>query len=145
MTNKTIANNKTHFSLGADPEVLIALQSGIIVSSIPVLKRDKNNPIVLDAENGVNLYADNSLAEFTLKPANNKEEWMNVFRVALQKTQEYLKQSGHKIQIKSAHTFGENELEAAYGIDPQQIGCQPQFDAWSLSMDDLGQFQNNMR
>ena len=62
-------------TFGNDIEMMLQdASNGNIVNAIPVLKRDKFNPIKLG--NGVNLYFDNMLAEFTIKPYRNKEQML---------------------------------------------------------------------
>ncbi len=144
---KKIGNTKTQaqtFTIGGDPELMLARANGEIVSSIPVLKRDKNNPICLDKDRAINLYADNSLCEVSFKPSHNKYDFVNSYRTAFQKAQKYLGKD-YRLLVKSAHYFKENELEEAYGIDPKQIGCNPEYDFYEEKIRHLGEFKNTMR
>ena len=61
--NKTLKD--TNFLVSSDPEIMVMDVSGEIKSSIPILKTDKNKPIVLDESIGAKTFADNSLAEFS--------------------------------------------------------------------------------
>ena len=137
-------NIKPFFTIGGDPEIYIATKDGEIKSSIPILKRDKHNPITLDKNQQIKIYADNSLLEASFAPANNKKDFVNRFRTAFQKTQKYLGKN-HRIVVKSAHFFKKNELEEAYGIDPLQVGCNPEFSVWEKKINELGEFSDTMR
>jgi hypothetical protein len=145
--NKTLVKKmsvKPMFTIGGDPEIYIAKPNGEIQSSIPVLKRDKHNPIILDKGQQIKIYADNSLLEASFAPADNKKDFVNRFKTAFQKTQNYLGKN-HRIVVKSAHFFKENELEAAHGIDPLQVGCNPEFSFWEKKINELGEFTDTMR
>ena len=139
-----IANKQEHFTIGSDPELMIMEAGGDITSSIPVLKRDKHNPIELDKASATKLYADNSLAELAFAPSKNKKDFVKKYRTAFQKAQDYLGKK-YRLHVKSAHFFKENELEAAHGIDPKEIGCNPEFSFWKQEMNELGAFEDTMR
>lgn len=130
--------------IGGDPEIFIATDTGEVKSSIPILKRDKNEPIILDENLGIKLYADNSLAEFAFNPAKSKNELVETYRKALQETQKHLGK-GYRILVKSAHYFKENELEKMYDIDPMAVGCQPELNWRKREINQLGAFTNTMR
>jgi len=151
MSNKTlmkqigaVKKSYEHFTLGFDPECFLTNSKGEIKSSIPILQRDKYNPIQINEKESINLFADNSLAEFNLKPATDKQELINRFKIAFQGIQSHLGKE-HRILIQSAHYFKENELEAAYGIDPHEVGCTPEFNFYKQEMNELGAFENTMR
>ena len=136
--------NKVPFTIGGDPELFLQTVNGAICSSIPVLKRDKYNPIILDEKRKVKFYADNSLAEMAFAPSTNREDFVETYRLALQKAQNHLGKD-FRLCVKSAHFFNENELEAAHGIDPKEIGCNPEFDFYKEEVKDLGMFESTMR
>lgn len=134
-----------NFTIGSDPEIgIYSTLSKKIVSSIPVLKTDKNNPIVLDRKTNTKFYADNVLAEFSFAPANSKEQFVDRFRNAFQKGQEFLGED-YKFALKAAHEYDSSEMKADYGINPLEIGCTPSFDFYKLQMCDSPQFTNNIR
>lgn len=141
---KNVNEKLSELTFGSDPELFLADNKGNIKSSIPILKRDKHNPIVLDKNRKIALFADNSLGEFSFAPSKTKEEFINQYRTAFKKGQEYVGNK-YRFLVKSAHTFKDNELEAAFGIDPSQIGCNPEYDFYEVKMKDLGEFENNMR
>lgn len=134
----------TQFTVGGDPELLLEDSQGQIVSSIPVLKRDKNNPIILDKGLAAKLYADNSLAEMAFKPSKNKKDFVDTYRSVFRAAQKYLGKD-YRFRVQSAHFFEQNQLEAAHGIDPQQVGCNPEYDFYKREIKNLGEFESTMR
>jgi|ERR1017187_442309 hypothetical protein len=133
------------FSIGSDPEVgIFDKKLGRMVSSIPILKRDKNNPIILDEKTDTKFYADNLLAEFSFGPAFNRNEFIERFRNAFKRGQEYLGDN-YKFELKAAHSYPQEDLKPAYGVDPNLIGCTPSFDFYSLTILDGQEFTNNIR
>ncbi len=143
-TKITTSAKVPQFSIGGDPEIFLTNAAGEIMSSIPVLKHDKYDPIVLDASKEIKLYADNSLAEMAFAPSYNKKDFVETYRQAMQKAQSHLGK-GFRLKIQSAHYFKENELEAAFGIDPLQVGCNPEYSHWRKEVNELGAFENTMR
>ena len=147
MTTAQINQKLSQVTIGGDPEIFIQDGKGKVQSSIPILQKDKHDPIILDKKRNIKLYADNSLSEFAFAPGESKEEFIGRYRLAFQRGQEYLNQIGqkHRFLVQSAHTFEPNELEAAFGIDPMQVGCSPEFDFYKICTNDLGAFENSMR
>ncbi len=131
------------FKLGADPEIFIrSVEENRIVSAIPVLKRDKHNPIRL--KDGIKFYADNTLAEFAFKPVNNTDEMMKTLKTCFVRMQEKLGDK-YRIVAKAAHEFLPEDLKPAFGIDPQEIGCNVSYDAYKVSARDPVAFNDGFR
>lgn len=140
-------NKKLGFSytLGSDPELMLySMAEKRIVSSIPVLKRDKHNPIILDEANGIKAYADNVLLETAFNPCKSKDEMLERFRVVFQNIQNHLGDK-YKLVPKAAHEFPMEDLKEAYGINPMQIGCDPSYNAWLKQINNPGEFQSGLR
>lgn len=130
-------------TLGSDPELaLFDVKQNKIVSSIPVLKTDKYDPIKLGR--GMKMYADNVLVEFSFNPSKTSRGLISSFKRVFQSAQDKL---GHNYRIipKAAHNFSKKELIPQFGIDPQQIGCNPSFDAWTQSVNDPEPFKDGLR
>lgn len=108
---------------GADPEAMIwDREEGRIVSAIPILKCGKHDPI--DLGGGVKLFADCTLCEFNIKPAADKAEFVANIRDAMSRVQNHLGDR-YRLFPQAAHDYADAEMQPAYGIDPQQIGCTP--------------------
>jgi len=139
---KGFSSSKT-FSLGADPELMILdIDKNQIVSSIPILKTDKNNPI--DLGKGIKIYSDNVLLEMSFPPSDSKLEFINRLGDVLHKTTKYLGEK-YKLMAKSAHIYSEEELTYSHNINPMEIGCNPSFNAWKLEVNLINEFPGGLR
>ena len=98
--------------IGSDPECfLFDNEENRIVSAIPVLKRDKYDPI--DFGGGYKMYYDNAQVEFTIPPSYSKSEFINTFKSAFGKMDEYLKGNfgdRYKLVAQASHTFDDEQL-----------------------------------
>lgn len=112
-------------TLGSDPELMLVNGQGKIVSSIPVLKTDKNNPIKL--RNGVKLYSDNVLAEIAHPPFRSAEEAVEKFRSIFLDVREFLGNS-HALLAKAAHVYPPEELKEPAA---REAGCNPNYDCYA--------------
>lgn len=130
-------------SWGADPELMVySLDEQRIVSSIPVLKRDKHNP--LDLGNGVKLFADNVLAEFSMSPSDSKDEMIERMRDAFTRIQAHI---GDKYRLlpQASHVYRDDEMAPSHAIDPTECGCNPSYDAFKVEINQPSPFTDNMR
>lgn len=128
------------FTIASDPEIhLFDTKKKRVVSSIPVLKTDKYNPINLGG--GVNAYADNILTEVSLPPSKNKKEFIESFRNAFLRLQKHVG-SNYRIFPKAAHNYAKSELKdkAAW-----EIGCSPTFDCYAKKINNPGAFKDGVR
>ena len=128
------------FTYGSDPELcLFDKEKNRIVSSIPVLKRDKNNPI--DLGKGIRMYFDNVLVETSFPPTETKEKFISELKYVLTKMHKFL---GNRYQLipKAAHFYDNEELkdEKAW-----EAGCDPNFDFWEERINTPIEFTNNLR
>lgn len=119
-------------TFGADPELMLfSTEENKIVSSIPVLKQDKNNPI--DLGDGIKMYADNVLVETAFPPSKTKEGMLTLMQTVFSRMQEKL---GDKYRLlpKAAHIFEPAQLKIEHGIDPFEIGCVPSIDVYEQAV-----------
>lgn len=115
-------NNKPEFLISFDPEAFLCDAKENVKSSIPILQRDKYNPIILDKETGTQTFSDNLLLEFSFNPSKTKNELINKYRGALQKIQNHIGKK-YRILAKSAHICNDEDLVESFGVDPKIIGC----------------------
>lgn len=125
---------------GADPELMIIDRAtGVPVSAINILRRDKHDPI--DLGDGIRCYHDNALLEFSFPPAYSNETFIAVIRSALERLKDLL---GNKYWIlpKSAHKFPKAMLE-----DPLawMAGCDPNFCAYTDEENPAAKFVDGTR
>jgi hypothetical protein len=132
-------------TFGSDPELMLVdnQRGGKIVSSIPVLKKDKKDPIMLG--NGVKLYADNVLAEIAHPPVNTSEEAVDKFRSIFAMVKEFLG-SRHSLLAQSAHVYGLDELGPKKDDNwAWATGCNPNLDAYAERENPKVNFNDGLR
>lgn len=150
---------KPQITLGSDPELMLCdLATGNIVSAVPVLKNSKHNPINLDQ--GVRLYADNTLMEFSVAPSETPGSAVMRMRDALRRIQRHLGKS-FSFKAIASHNFDElppkpdDELVIKWLSDlvppdavaqEWQVGCKPNYCVYSPDTPRPQKpFTNNMR
>lgn len=133
-------NNANSITLGNDIELMILdVNQNKIVNAIPVIKRDKHDPIILG---DTKFYHDNILAEFTITPYKTKQEMVTRFHDTFQKIQNHLGDK-YRLVAKAAHEFDKVELDK--DIRSEEIGCMPSFDAWAMGVNNPTPFENGWR
>lgn len=139
MTKETI-----NYSRGGDWEFPIAdmEQNGKLVSAIPILKRDKHDPIsVGNKEHGIKIYHDNVLLETAFEPFYSKEEMIHRYRAVFLGIQEVLG-NRYRIVPKAAHVYDESELNHPKALE---AGCSPNFNAYTVSTNPTVSFNGGLR
>jgi len=127
-------------TIGYDPEVFIRDTSrDLIVSAIPIIKRNKNDPLRLP--DGAAFYYDNVLAEFSAPPSHSPEEAVERFRKVFNSIFEFLG-SSLTVHAQAAHTFAREQLECE---EAWAIGCDPNFDAYREDINPKRDFDDGMR
>ncbi len=130
-------------TLGADPEChILDIEAAKIVSAIPILQKDKHNPIILG--NDVKLYADNCLCEFSFNPSKSVEEMLERIKDALTRIQNHLGERYMLLPI-AGHFYSDEELMPSYDINPMEIGCDPSYDCYKICINNPSPFPDNMR
>jgi hypothetical protein len=127
-------------TLGTDPEfMLYDMTKQKIVSAIGVLKNDKYTPI--DLGDGIKMYADNVMVEFSTPPADSIESFIRVMRIMLHRGQAKLG-NNYRLVAKAAHVYDEEEL-----ADPKarEAGCSPNFDAYKGEVNNPPVFRGGLR
>lgn len=110
-----------------------------MVSAIPVLGCDKNNPINLG--DGINFYADNILGETSFPPYNSKEEMVDRFHTVFSRIQKCIGPR-YRLVNKAAHIYDD---EALSHPKAKEIGCSVNFDAYTVAPNTPIPFQDGMR
>lgn len=126
---------------GSDPELFLKhIPSGKIVSALPILKRDKNNPI--DLKSGISkFYYDNALIEFSFSPSEEKQNYINTLKESFA---EIKKQIGidYMVVPQAAHVFEREEIpEEELWIR----GCNPDLDIYKQQVNEITDFEDGMR
>jgi len=127
-------------TLGADPELMLFdNKKGRIVSSIPVVGRDKHDPV--DLGDGIRMYADNVLVEVAFPPANNKGGFIETIRTAIARMSEALG-AGFRLLPKTSHVYPESELRNKKAVES---GCNENFDVYGRTKGPPPPFNGGLR
>lgn len=136
-------------TIGSDPELmLVDTKQSKVVSSIPVIKRDKHNPVLLG--DGIKMYSDNVLVEAAFPPANTTSTFLTIIRRTLVRMQEYLGER-YFLLPKASHIYDHVELgpkpDIMKGELPVEweIGCNPSWNVYSLENNVPPPFSDGMR
>lgn len=146
MTTKkqSLKNNPVNLTFGADPEAFIFdRQENRIVSAIDVLKYDKNQPIELDEH--TKLYYDNAMAEFTIRPASSKEDFIASIGSSLSLIHEFLANNfddRYELRVQASHEFDPEFIQHPEAL---KIGCNPEYNADEKSEIIPPDFSGNLR
>lgn len=115
------------FTLGSDAEVPLVDQSGAYRSAIGLIGGSKEAP--RKTEHGY-VQEDNVLAEFNVNPASTEEEFVENTLLILSDLNEIIKPLDLSINIRASALFAQDQLNHELA---QLAGCDPDYDAWSLS------------
>lgn len=118
--------------IGSDPEVAIRhRRTGSIVSAPTVLRHfTKDKPY---RGKSAEVFPDNANLEFNIPPALSREEFVENIRKGLAEAKELI---GRKYELFAPASL---EYPAATLDNPycKQFGCEPDFDAWTLTMNEV--------
>lgn len=138
-----------NLTFGSDPELMLFdLSEKKIVSSLRVLKRTKDDPIVLG--NGIKMYADNVLVETSFPPLSMMEDFISYFRNIFTRMQESLG-AQYRLLPQASHVYDEAELKDKIKqrdgteISAWDIGCNPNFDVYKKQINEPLPFKDGLR
>jgi hypothetical protein len=120
-------NEKRH-TIGTDPEFFMVDKNGKLISAIPHIKGKKHDPEEL--ESGGTLQSDNVAIEFATPPAVDGEDFVVKVRNAFKDVYSRLG-SDYDIAVIPSANFDADQLE---DDEAKLFGCEPDFDAWTLSV-----------
>lgn len=127
-------------TIGSDPELMLwDRHQGRIVSSIPVIKQDKHNPV--DLGDGAKMYADNVLVEASFPPSKSKEDFLETLRNTFCKMEAHL---GERFALlpKTAHVYDDREL---VDVRARESGCNDNFDVYLCKKGPPPPFSSGLR
>ena len=116
---------KEGFKLGADPEAFIFLNDKPI-PAVDIIPGTKQKPHKVDR--GA-VQVDGMAAEYNIDPVNTYEEWEKNHATVIKQLEGFLK-PGMELRFIPSVKF-EPELFDAAPDDAKELGCQPDFDAWT--------------
>ena len=129
------------FTIGADPELFLKSKKyGSYKSAVGLIGGSKWEPKPIDKV-GHAILEDNVAVEFNIQPATTYE----AFRASIHKVLNHLREilPGYEFSQESAVSFPTEELQTPQA---QEFGCEPDFDAWRVCMNEKPHAKNpNLR
>lgn len=123
--------NKGLISIGCDPELMIEDKTtGILMSAPDLLTGTKEAP---QKVKGGAVHADNVNIEFNTKPAKSAKGFVDSIAMVLSETT-MLVGNGNKLVVRASADFPSQALSHP---DTQKFGCEPDFDAWKLRVNQI--------
>jgi hypothetical protein len=115
---------------GADPELFLrSIAGNFPVTSIGLIGGSKEEPRQLGG--GYALQEDNVAVEFNIPPAENKDQFVASIQYVLGYLEQELTPKGLKLDISATMEFAPEDLEHPQA---QKLGCDPDYNAWTQSM-----------
>lgn len=114
----------TNFTFGADPEIFVS-KNNKFKSAHGMVEGDKANP--LRVEKGA-VQVDGMALEFNIDPAENFEQFQNNLDVVQQQLKAMI--GDHEFMTQSS-VFFDQELFDAVPEENKELGCDPDFNAWT--------------
>ena len=115
--------------IGIDPEFFILDELSRPINAIRVLPSNNQNPL---KKNGINFYHDNVLAEFNFQPVNSELEFTERIGNAIAILKNIV--NPYNISTQAYGEFDKNELSFP---NSKEIGCNPDYDAYTLTQNDV--------
>lgn len=143
MKNKPVLINLSSVKLGSDPEIFVynpSLDKHEVAIGLTNGTKEHPTPIT---DEGHCIQVDGVALEFNIPPCVTKEEYkqhINFVKGYLQDT--ILTPKGWVLSTKASADFTTKELDCKQA---QEIGCDPDINAWSLIFNDPQGYKNNMR
>lgn len=139
-----MTKEKITYSRGGDWEfpVIDLEQNNKCVSAIPILKRDKYEPILVgDNKDGIKVYHDNVLLEVAFNPFYSKHEMIERYRNVFLGVKKVLGDR-YRIISKASHVYNDDELQHPKALE---AGCSPNFNAYTVAPNPPVQFNGGLR
>ncbi len=114
---------------GADPELMVHSPAGQLISAIPLIPGTKQEPTKVKC--GA-IQHDNVMAEFNVDPAATSEEFEHNTREVLRELVKFVAPNRLLVQASA-----EYPTEALENEEAQVFGCDPDFDSWTLMMNEF--------
>ena len=126
-----------NFTIGCDPEFFLReRKTGKLISAIPYITGTKEAPMTLPL--GGNIQRDNVSVEIATDPASSKDDFVRCIANTLSEAVKTLPKETEIVAIPSAN-FDVAELQDP---DSQVFGCEPDFNAWKVSQNDVPNAEN---
>ena len=114
------------FTFGADPELFVLNSEGKVVSCHDFLPGTKARPCAVP---GGAVQVDGTAAEFNINPSSTFEEFNDNINSVLDSLRSMLP-AGHTLAAIPAHEYEEDYFNTLPYL-AIELGCMPDFDAWT--------------
>ena len=114
---------------GADPELMVCSPAGQLISAIPLIPGTKEKPTKVKC--GA-IQHDNVMAEFNVDPAATSEEFEHNTRQVLKELVKFV--TPNRLLVQASADYPSVALE---NEEAQIFGCDPDFDGWTLMMNEF--------
>lgn len=114
---------------GADPELMVCSPAGDLTSAIPLIPGTKQKPTPVEC--GA-IQHDNVMAEFNVNPSGTSEEFEHNTREVLRELARFVRPNRLLAQASADYPTSALDSEEA-----QAFGCDPDYDSWSLMMNEF--------
>lgn len=132
---------KVKFSIGCDPELMLRHKSGQLISAVPIIPEGKGAGREIRHAKGNYVLHDNVTVEFNTAPQTSEEKFIdNLRRVLLGIQREVGKDL--ILALQASAYYPDSELQTP---DAQMFGCESDFCAWFLRMNDPAQMRGTLR
>lgn len=128
----------TQILVGADPEVFVK-QNGLFVSAYGLIEGDKENPTPV---NKGAVQVDGMALEFNIDPAKDEEEFSLNIMTVFEQLRQMVPQ--HEIAVVPVADFSLDYIKAQ-PEKARELGCNPDFDAYTGLVNKKPQAQRPMR
>lgn len=138
-----IKNLKSKITLGTDPELFLIRDDGKYISAIGLVKGTKTEPhLVKELGDGFATQTDNVAVEFNVPPASKAEEFSKNIDIALRYITKLAKKYDLGLSKVSYAIFDDDQVQSDAA---QAIGCDPDFNAYSMTINHKESFSDNGR
>lgn len=132
--------NGNVFTIGADPEIFVG-KDGEFVSAHGMVEGTKIKPH--EVEGGA-VQVDGMALEFNIDPAENYEEFQHLLDSVQEQLLDMISVNGFDF-LKETTVHFDQELFDKVPIANKMLGCEPDFNAWTMEVNEKPSYKNLMR
>jgi hypothetical protein len=129
-----------NITLGSDPEMFLE-KDGEIISSVGLIGGTKYKPRKI-TNLGHAVQEDNVLIEYNIPPCNSLQQWIKEHNFVKDYLDVFVAGIGCKLNFSASAILSDKQLDSDQA---KAIGCEPDFDVWSYSVNPPGDASLNLR
>ena len=120
--------------IGADPELFVNGEDGVIVSAHDMIPGTKQEPYPVDPI-GASVQVDGMALEFNVPPADDSESFSRDIDTLLETLQRMIG-NGHYLNQERSHSFS-SEYMSMVPDSAKELGCDPDFNAYTMRENEI--------